>query len=249
MILYLGVVFISLCFNVLTASSSGINNQLADDIIHSCGDKRIILFGDSHDRPEGKAAFLSLIKKALIQGEKVYVALEIPEENQDDLEKALNGQNPSGDWISSKVIDTAEYRALIRSLGKLETKYPLTIKGIDTDKVNKKRDPVMYRNINHAFETDLYDKIFVFVGSIHTLKDIKWHQDVIEKTQFLGGLLREKNQDTCNIVQLFNGGRNSPLLMSTTSKAGSDAAMQVIRAVNHSSQMAGKDVADFVIIW
>ncbi|MCB2181277.1 MAG: hypothetical protein KQH63_04590 [Desulfobulbaceae bacterium] len=235
-------------YSVLTATPEQINH-LTDDIYLSCGDRKIVLLGDSHDRPICKTVFVSLVEKALRNGETVFACLEIPEENQDDLDKLLGGKRPDKERIASPIIDTPEYREMIRFLGELKTKYPLSVHGIDTDDENAKRDPAMYRNIHQASQTGRYDKIFVFVGSTHAIKEIKWHQDVIGKSQYLGGLLRENDHGTCNIVQHFENDPQEPQLISTATGAGADAAMQVIRFVNHAEQMTGKDVADFVIVW
>ena len=67
---------------------------------------------------------------------------------------------------------------------------------------------------------------------------------------YLAGYLIADGVVPCSVQQLFRDTSGSePVLVKTDTVAGTSLAMKVIRYVNHSDKMIGKDVCDAVVEW
>lgn len=139
---------------------------------------------------------------------------------------------------------------MIYSLGAM--KKNITVKAIDAREDEFDRDNAMSRNLKGALDSGKYLKILVLVGNNHVIKNIKWHEDLADKNKkYLAGYLVVDGVDPCSVAQLFKdapGGGNAELVESGTVR-GSALVMEVIRYVNHSSEMAGDGVFDGVVVW
>lgn len=109
----------------------------------------------------------------------------------------------------------------------------------------------MSRNIKTALDSGKYKKILVLVGNNPAIENIRWHEDLSDRDKkYLAGYLIAGGVDPCSVTQLF---KNAPggdgMLVERGTDRFSPLAMGVIRYVNHSSGMIGKDVCDGVVVW
>jgi len=223
------------------------------DIVHSisklCQDSSIILFGETHHKPNSQKLFLDLVRHYGQRGINVFVGLEIPADKQINLEFTMLGATDFS--FIHTIIDHPAYRDMIYSLGAM--KKNVTVKAIDARDDEVDRELVMSRNLQTALALGKYEKILVLVGNIHAIKKIKWHEDLGDKNKkYLAGYLIADGVDPCSVAQLFKddapGGGNTVLVERGTDRF-STLAMEIIGHVNHSADMAVDGVFDGVVEW
>ncbi len=180
-------------------------------------------------------------------GDNVFVGLEIPADKQLNLDFTMLGATDFS-YIPS-ILDHPAYRNMIQSLGAM--KKNITVKAIDARGDDDNRDLAMSTNIKSALASGQYEKILVLVGDHHVIKDIKWHESLGNwNKKYLAGYLIADGVDPCSIQQLFReSSGDASELVKTDTVRGSALAMEVIKHVNHSDAMVGRDVSDAVVEW
>jgi uncharacterized iron-regulated protein len=243
----LSVIISSLLLLLLPALTyTATTSEIANKITKLCTDSPVILLGEEHKQPQSQKLFLDLVRHYNQGGSNVFVGLEIPADQQDKLDAALSGGETDYSFLYP-VIDHPAYRDMIRSLGEMQD---ITVKAIDARDDEDNRDLAMSRNIQSELSFRKYDKILVLVGNNHTIKNIKWHEDLSDQDKkYLAGYLIGDGVDVCSIQQEYDSGDGDSELIVKGDGRFSQLAMEGIKWVNHSDKMSADDVCDGVVKW
>jgi len=133
----------------------------------------ITIIGETHGRPESIKLFQSLIQNYLKNNECLTVALEINSNQQETIDKVIQGGVVVSDIEISPIIDHPAFRTMIDDLAiQQRSGACLKILAIDAgDDINMNRDEWMAFNM--VGQTD-GAPILALLGGLHTLKKINW---------------------------------------------------------------------------
>jgi hypothetical protein len=218
---------------------------ITEDIAQLCQDNPIILLGETHHQPDSPKLLIDIVQHYIARGDKVFAGLEIPSDKQAELEQALTGGNDFS--FINPTINHLAYQKMVHTLGGL--KVDVIVKAIDAQDGEISRDTVMSRNIMLALASKKYTKTIVLVGNNHTIKNIKWHEDVFSKEQYLAGKLIGAGGNPCSIHQVFTKPNGKPVLIEIDTSSSASMAIGAIQHINHSNEMTGDLVCDAIIEW
>ena len=224
-----------------------IYDKLASEIISTCQDSELIILGEKHQHPPSQKLLLAIVNEWSHQNKNIFIGLEIPRDKQELINSALTGTPLPAGTISS-IIDHPAYREMIRVLGSL----PVMVKAIDAIPDDADREQAMADKLLPIIHSGEFDEVFVLVGNLHAIQQIKWHPATGNSKlddQFLTGRLVKKGVNVCSVLQDFSQSTGNPQLLTTTSQEGATAVMRVIGPTFHDKDMTGVDVADAVIVW
>jgi hypothetical protein len=159
-------------------------------VLEAFKQNNLVFLGTTHRKTPILKFIMDLIPHLKVVG-ATHVALEIPTDQQDNLDKFMNtGSGLSGIYVHPQ-IDCLEYRALLTKLHILDRDDKPAVVALDLPKSKYggkiSRDEWMAKSIAGVFNKDPETKMLVVVGNNHVLKNLDWQDHVPNKT----GSIRE----------------------------------------------------------
>jgi hypothetical protein len=144
-----------------------------DPILDGMTPGSITFIGESHKRIESAMLVKDLVTAAIERGQCPILALEIADNQQPAIDRALDQGYPVSDIVIPASIDHSPMRKMIGHMAMLKTRSPcLSVVAIDTGLDNpSERDEWMAERLANL----VGDRpILVLIGALHTLKKVEW---------------------------------------------------------------------------
>ncbi len=237
-------------FNATNADCFPVSNT----VLSLCDDCKVLIFGEHHKESEGHRIFADIVKEAIKQNSSIMVGLEIDNDRQEDLDMALAGTR-SPESIAFHTVDGPSYQSLIKNLGNLRGKYPakIDVRAIDIPSSDgRSRDAGMTSNIMDALASEKYDKILILVGSLHSLKKVRWVDYVPDKTPKLGEMLSIAGIRVTSVMHEAGpacNGKKYPKLYTMAEQEGREAARFLVSKINVKENMTIDGTLDGAVLW
>jgi hypothetical protein len=163
--------YLSMLFLLLISSSAGAASY--DPILENIKPGTITIVGETHRRIESPIFIENLVVEALKQNQCLTLALEIDDDQQAAIDRAMSQAASVADIAIFSTIDHSPMRQMIQHMAALKIKSPcLNVLAIDTGFGNPHdRDEWMAKRLS-ALPGDI--PVLVLLGALHTLKKVDW---------------------------------------------------------------------------
>lgn len=218
-------------------------------------EKDVIIFGETHRRPESTKFVTNTVAEYLHGGNCLTVGLEIPSHQQPILDRALKGN-----WIParfsiwsiplSSFIDHPGYRKMLSSFrNQIWKGNCLKVRAIDKPQtVPVSRDEWMEKQILAAMDST---PILVLVGNFHAMKEVRWQSDPLAGKS-LGERLVDRGIKVASMLQYWEKQRchlRSEKMVDTEKPESAEYIKQITDAIHAETPDKASEVADGVIVW
>lgn len=159
-------------------------------VIDKLKNNNVVLLGTVHQRP-AILGFISKLIPKLSDAGVTHIGLEIASDQQPNIDRFMKQESPLADIEIFPIIDCPEYRCLfevIRNHGVETVALDLPFSMWESGYT---RDNWIAKNISTIFDENPQAKIFVIVGSLHTLKKVEWLTRPHNARSYIRGYLSE----------------------------------------------------------
>jgi hypothetical protein len=205
------LLFLAICSIILTphtSLSAGYEHLKSPEpyVLELFKHHDIVLLGTSHRKPPILKYIKGLIPHLKDAG-VTRIGLEIPSDQQGNIDRYMNTGNGLTDIYVHPQIDCPEYRDLLKTLHGLGATNRLSGVALDLPKKlyggKVSRDEWMARTVADAFTRNPDMKVLVVAGNFHVLKAIEWQEHVPGKT----GSIREYLNNLVPSLKAFSIGQ------------------------------------------
>ena len=189
-------------FTVLLLSSQTYAESSYRPILDGIKSHSITIIGETHKHPESIQLFQSLINDYLQKNKCLTVALEIASNQQSTIGQVIQGNAKASNIGINPPIDHPDFRLLIENLvNRQRNNDCFKIIAVDADiRLKTDRDAWMADRF-----TEVIGKtpVIALLGSIHTLKQVKWNPELTRKPPYVPEILIAKGYAVYTYPQIW----------------------------------------------